>query len=259
MRVPTGVFAVPSAAPVHRAPDLRRRPFHSTLTGVAGHATLPDLVSTLGEAVRDLKISQHMRETVAAVDSAGGASHCYYLRQRRDDTDVDHTFECQLMGHALAQTEAWHYLYKQEGFLDGKISRTGQLHKAVAEVYGVQNNKLNLHLLDEGINRSKRHVFSKAIAQMYRAKQAGGFDLAHELEARCKEYFRGHDFSVDAGTVASRLYKTFKDMERPLSQALAHADGGGRSSWAAADARKQQERMGALGESVVQLYDDLGC
>jgi hypothetical protein len=161
------------------------------------------------------------------------------------------------MGHALAQSAEWYTMYRQEGFIDGKISRTGGLQKALSEVYAVQNSLANLHLLDEGINRSKRHVFTKAVKEMYAAKRDGGFDLGHELEARCVKYFGEHDIDVSAGHVASSLLKTFRAAEGPITKQLTRNDA--RPTWDASGARDQEKRMLGLGESVVQVYEDLGC
>lgn len=105
--------------------------------------------------LQDKNINHNMAEEVAKADAAG-PSHCYYLRSRRPALDVDHTFECQLMGHALVQTESWHPLFKGEGFIDKKVSRLGVLGKALEDVHDVQNHVDNLHMLDNGINRSKR-------------------------------------------------------------------------------------------------------
>eukprot|EP00035_Acanthoeca_spectabilis_P036546 m.40231 g.40231 ORF g.40231 m.40231 type:complete len:339 (+) comp8052_c0_seq1:64-1080(+) len=130
------------------------RPIH-TRVAASHHNSAKDLVRTLQDEVRDKNINHNMAVEVAKADAAG-PSHCYYLRSRRPALDVDHTFECQLMGHALVQTESWHPLFKQEGFIDKKVSRLGLLGKALEDVHDVQNHVHNLHMLDNGINRSKR-------------------------------------------------------------------------------------------------------
>jgi hypothetical protein len=111
----------------------------------ANHHDSHDLVSTLQDAVRDLSINKHMHATVEHAEGLG-PSHCYYLRSVRPKLDVDHTFECQLMGHVLVQSPDWHTMYKQEGFGNGKVSKTGALHKALADVYAAQNSVVNLHM-----------------------------------------------------------------------------------------------------------------
>lgn len=134
----------------------------TTKVTAAQHNSARELVQTLMDAVRDKKIRVNKGDEVVKRDQQGtlSSSHCYYLRSKRPSVEVDHTFECQLMGHALVQTEAWYNLYKQEGFIDRKISRTGGLRQALDDVYHIQNSILNLHMLDEGINKSKRHVYS---------------------------------------------------------------------------------------------------
>jgi len=162
------------------------------------------------------------------------------------------------MGHALVQSPTWHALYRGEGFLEnGQISKHGELQKALNDVYAVQNGMANLHLLDAGINRSKRHVFTKALKQMYSHKRGGGFDLGHEMEARCHQYFSEHTKAgLDAGDLASRLIKTFQSVEGPLTRDLQDRVPG--SSWSASAARTHQERLRNLSESVVQVYEDVG-
>jgi hypothetical protein len=93
---------------------------------------------------------------------------------------------------------------------------------------------------------------------MYAAKKAGGFDLPHEMDIHCVKYFDGHpDLGGDGGAVASKLVKEFEITERRITKlATAHVDTRGRS---AKDVRVQEGRMRDLSESVVQLYDDLGC
>ena len=115
---------------------------------------LYQLRRTLGDAVRDRNV-RRLRSDI--VDRDG--EHCYYLRSRRPRTDVDHAFECQAMGHSLTQCESWHRFYREEAFIDGKVSRHGALRKLCDSVASVQNSLENLHLLDDGLNRSKRHAF----------------------------------------------------------------------------------------------------
>lgn len=94
------------------------------VVSVRGVAFGADTLSTVVKvAIRDAGVSRRKGEVEAADNLAGG--HCYYLRSARK-CHVDHTFECQLMGHALVQTPSWHGLYAQEGFIDGKISTAGE-------------------------------------------------------------------------------------------------------------------------------------
>ena len=146
---------------------------------------LYQLRRTLGDAVRDRNV-RRLRSDI--VDRDG--EHCYYLRSRRPRTDVDHAFECQAMGHSLTQCESWHRFYREEAFIDGKVSRHGALRKLCDSVASVQNSLENLHLLDDGLNRSKRHAFSESLD----ALRAGGqdVDLPHLLTARCVKYADAH-------------------------------------------------------------------
>ena len=173
------------------------------------------------------------------------------------------TVECQLMGHALVQTESWHKLFNQQASFDPKTKAAGTvivLQNALDDVADVQNSLANLHLLDKGLNASKTHVYIKALNEMYAAKAAGGFDLAHELEARCHVYFKSKDGAfagVPSEEVASKLYRAFEATYRPLTEGLAGKEPP-RTSWSTADAKDQGRRMAHLRDSVVQLYDDLG-
>lgn len=90
------------------------------------------------------------------------------------------------MGHALTQCESWHRHYREEAFIDGKVSRHGGLRKLCDSVASVQNALGNLYLLDDGLNRSKRHAFSESLD----ALRVGGcdVDLPHLLTARCVKW-----------------------------------------------------------------------
>ena len=119
----------------------KQRPICVRLTAVSnGMGDAKELASCLGHAVRDAQISRTMRTAVITQDAAEG--QCYYLRSAaaQGRPDVDHTFECQLMGHALVQSAEWHRLYKQEGFIKQKVSKLGVLGKALADVFAVQNS-----------------------------------------------------------------------------------------------------------------------
>lgn len=101
-------------------------------------------------------------------------------------------------------------------------------------------------------------MYTAALTKMYDAKRAGGFDLPHEMEARCVRYFHEHpDLGGEAGRVASTLVKEFELAERRLTRLaalpVATRGRGGK------DLQVQQTRMSDLCESVVQLYEDLGC
>lgn len=137
---------------------------------------------SLGDAIRDKNVRRR-RGDLAARD---GGANCYYLRERRPRLDVDHAFECQAMGHALTQCESWHRHYREEAFIDGKVSRHGGLRKLCDSVASVQNALGNLYLLDDGLNRSKRHAFSESLD----ALRVGGcdVDLPHLLTARCVKW-----------------------------------------------------------------------
>lgn len=198
------------------------------------------LASVLRTAVRDATISSRRAEisrrddggSTQAVESemADTSGCCYYLRSRTANLHVDHTFECQLMGHALVQSPTWHALFKSESFIGDKVDRAGVLRKALDNVHAVQNDLENLRMLEGGINQSKRHAFTHALGKMHSEKRAGGFDLPHDMERRCTSYFGSRaDLEIaDAGAVASKsvllLLCTLPTFHHSLSSMFASAN-----------------------------------
>ena len=198
---------------------------------------LYQLRRTLGDAVRDRNV-RRLRSDI--VDRDG--EHCYYLRSRRPRTDVDHAFECQAMGHSLTQCESWHRFYREEAFIDGKVSRHGALRKLCDSVASVQNSLENLHLLDDGLNRSKRHAFSESLD----ALRAGGqdVDLPHLLTARCVKYADAHlPPAISGERAAANLIRGLRAAEDPLADGLRafHAP-----------------LLADAAAAVVRTYEDLG-
>jgi len=176
---------------------------------------LYQLRRSLGDAVRD----RNVRRLRSDIEDRDGGEHCYYLRARRPRTDVDHAFECQAMGHSLTQCESWHRFYREEAFIDGKVSRHGALRKLCDSVASVQNSRENLHLLDDGLNRSKRHAFSEALD----ALRAGGqdVDLPHLLTARCVSYADAHlPPAISGERAASNLLQGLRQAEDPLADGM---------------------------------------
>jgi hypothetical protein len=232
---------------------------HSIFTGEISGLTAEEVAAILDKAVR--RPVTKMADSVAKKDSYSPA-HCYYLRSPpRETLAVDHTFECQLMGHAIVQTDSWRALCKQDGFIGDQVGVV--LKKSLDEVAEVQNQLANLHLLDSGINSSKRFVYTEAIHKMRTDKAAGrgDFDLQRELIKRCGRHFSEthpeHDFPETAEVVGGKLFDSFEASFNPMTGGLVLDRD--RPSWSAADEKKQAMRMHDLQESVVQLYHDLGC
>ena len=221
------------------------------------------LQSALGRAVRGSNLNKYMQAHVEAADKLG-PGHCYYTRSRTRATHVDHTFECQLMGHALVQCKAWHRLIGAEGFLDGEVSKRGALDTALADVRDVQNGLVNLHMLDGGLNIAKGAVYKAAICEMYKHGRGGECDLAHDMAHKLDSY--GHRHGMEMGPVASRIIRAFDRALDPIVKMATTAKttdgggdgGGGGRHRTAAETRDQHKRMQSLSESVVRVYEDLG-
>ena len=214
-------------------------PARRVVTNIRGlPVELYQLRRSLGDAVRD----RNVRRLRSDIEDRDGGAHCYYLRARRPRTDVDHAFECQAMGHSLTQCESWHRFYREEAFIDGKVSRHGALRKLCDSVASVQNSLENLHLLDDGLNRSKRHAFSEALD----AVRVGGcdVDLPHLLTARCVKYADDNlPPAISGERAASNLLRGLRAAEDPLADGLRafHAP-----------------LLADAAAAVVRTYEDLG-
>jgi hypothetical protein len=143
------------------------------------------LEGVLAGLVRDTALSKRRQEVEAA---HGG--HGYFLRSRAAAgaavpgvVAVDHVWECQLVAHAIGQTEA--FSAGGGGSVLGSVTlgagRSGQptvVLGALDPVYRIQNcfadpSLFNLRVMPQSLNATKGHVFTNWIAARRKRGDAG--------------------------------------------------------------------------------------
>jgi hypothetical protein len=111
--------------------------------------------------VKDLIRNGNISTKRDEVAQKTGGSHDYYLRARPPSgaIDVDHTFECQFLAHAIVQAPETHDVLRQ---ISLSSTRTGQpmvVQGLIDPLYEIQNSSegrcMNLKLLDKDTNIHK--------------------------------------------------------------------------------------------------------
>ena len=83
---------------------------------------------------------------------------------------------------------------------------------------------------------------------MYEHKRLGGFDLPHEYANSVERYCSRHAElgGLDTGKITSSVLRAFNGMQDPLVSQMGNSAGD----------KNQQKRMGKLGASVTEIYED---
>jgi hypothetical protein len=247
----------------------KSRVFVRAVPGGAPHAVLHPLLGRLlrednlcaklpGCEARHGAGDYYLRNTRArAVHAAGGAAAASRL-------DVDHTVECQLVAHALAQTREWHALLSQADHTTTShalSAQPGVLRDALAPLVAAHNGGaaydfFNLRPLTPEINRQKGQLFKLFIKRQYDT-DGGGVPL--DLRATMRGYLAGgaacggDDEAAEA--VTRSLFCELRDTHGryvDLLQAGLPREGFRPSRTLGAPARAD-ERCEALGETLKDL------
>ena len=141
------------------------------LVKVKGDASMDpgSVLTTLGHLVRDYNISKRRDEVIKCL-----GIHSYYLRPRRTTSDdhpdeVDHTFECQMLAHAIFQTSDYHPILKQLDINTSSTSFKKQpsvVEGALKKLKNIQNcvddpTLFNLKMLNKSLNITKGSVIKQ--------------------------------------------------------------------------------------------------
>ena len=212
---------------------------------------MPQLLETYGEGCYYLR---HTAARAAALNSSATKS----LK-----IDVDHTFECQLMAHAVVQcpdyaeilrqydTTTRHNLISQQGFV---------VQGALRPVYDIQNNisdseLFNLRLLNSTINTSKRFAFTNFLKHVYDIRR-GDYDLRFDME----RLIRKHTSEDNAVIITKSLLYELSSVEDPFVTRLAQGfvSPTGVRNRLVSDRSRLEQRLLALSETVKLVFEDLG-
>ena len=229
-----------------------------------------DMRQRLDECLRDRAVR---KRSLPILQETYGPS-CYYLRhtdargvtlaQREGSASpqVDHTFECQLIAHAVVQCPDYTDILRQydpttRGNL---ISQQGfVVQGALRPVYDVQNNcneevLFNLRLLHPSINATKRHAYTNFLKHVYDVRR-GSYNV-HDDMARL---LGKHCSARDAVLLSRSLLSEMGAVETPyVARLQAGIDPSLlRRNGLVSDRARVELRLNALAESVKVVFEDI--
>jgi len=181
---------------------------------------------------------------------------------------VDHTLECQILGHAIVQTEA----FSDGGWLqavDLDASRTAQQSKVVISglehLFRIQNcvedpTLFNLRLMDKSLNITKGGVIKNWLDGRYAGGEAS-FLTGLRAGFRKSTAVRSHLISEEEGDdLAVTLHSALSRVESPYLERL-EAAGECPHSLASNlnERRAHKDRFSGLRDTIHSLIDELEC
>jgi hypothetical protein len=224
--------------------------------------------SLLGHLIRDGGISR-LREDVVAKHGESA----YYLRPKRPPVEnaqghlhadeVDHTFECQMAGHAIFQTREFHPLLKELTLSDASSSMrlNGQpivVQNALRDIKALQNctnddTLFNLKLLSKSLNITKGHVIAHWLDSRRAAIAAPHLNRVDLCDAfrRSAACTRGDIEQDEADALAAVLQRQLINVEETYIERL------GLLEEAAGQANQDQKRLGARLRALQQTIGSL--
>jgi hypothetical protein len=229
------------------------------------------LRTSLDECLRDRAAR---KKTLLQLQSKYGES-CYYLRHTEaratalasDDAylkqaQVDHTFECQLIAHAVVQCPDYREILRQFDFTTKNNLITQQgfvVQGALRPVYDIQNNTqetelFNLKLLSPALNITKRFAYTNFLKYVYDVRQ-GDYNIRDDMERLLKK----HVSTCDAVVIRRSLLAELACVEDPY---VARLQGGidplnMRRNGLVSDRTRLEARMCSLAETVKQVFGDI--
>jgi hypothetical protein len=252
----------------------------------AGHLDAHAVQSLLRELVRDRAISRRL--TVAKVKDAveDQGERPYYLKELHERRavananghvhvhEVDHVFECQLVGHAIFQTQEFHDVLTQLNM--AAADRCKHINKtslqpfvvvnALRPIKEIQNcdgdgyNCFNLRLMSKSLNSTKGHAIKRWIES--RQKWSEGKPLPHNVRVDLQDAFRtckalenGEIDRKEADDLAAELQKSLikaaTDFEGFLKKRAA-----GELNHSKKDYRDLAKRLDKLKETIGDLRNE---
>ena len=236
--------ANPSASAAADPPEPAPSPFVSSKKKIlirvegAAHLRAHDVQSLLRELVRDRAISRRL--TVAKVEKSVKAQgeRPYYLKElpskrtavgnaKGHVTEVDHVIECQLVGHAILQTQEFHKVLKELNMGGSPrsmhINRTSEqpfvVQNALKPIKQIQNcegdeyNCFNLRLMSKSLNITKGKAITRWIES--RQKWSEGKPLPRvdlqDAFGKCTALKNGEIEESEALKLAAELQKSLKN------------------------------------------------
>ena len=214
-------------------------------------------VSTL---LRDGSVST--RKEIVAENDGMIVTHDYFLRDRTPTQssvlDVDHTLECQFIGHCMMQTKLLQTLLRDTNL--GSKAMKGQTEGVQAffqPIFNIHNcvtkskvGTFNLHLSDSNLNIYKGKATQDFIRRQYSTKsgEKGGpidFEKYYELSNVVK------DGLIDADELAGKMERLILNVEDSYVHYLKNTE------TILAGKKVHKERMEDLTETIKQVIDKM--
>ena len=245
-----------------------RRTKQTILVKVKGNASMDpgSVLTTLGHLVRDDAISKRRDEVIKC-----HGTHSYYLRPRRttlnDHPDeVDHTFECQMLAHAIFQTLDYHSILTQLDINTCSHSMKSQafvVQGALEKLKHIQNcvgdpTLFNLKMLHKSLNITKgsviKHWLNDRLASQGSHLKKTDLRDAYRKSASVRDGIIDRD---EADELAAILAKDLILVEgiyiERLGKAAELADD---SSATITDKRAQKKRLVGLQDTISGLQEE---
>ena len=206
--------------------------------------------------IRDM-VRGNVRKHYQELSTRQSGKDAYFLRSLvQSDTEVDHIIECQMLADVVFRTgrskgSAMHAVLQNVDWRDSKLSSQPEAVRSALEHAAAVHNSVDLNLVNTGhdVNQKKWGPITSALNLL-----AKGQELERDLEA---ELERGLQSGVkpfgeaEAGRIARGVTDKLREIEDRYTGGLREVSQGG------AQGKEQHRRYDALGEEIVQLYDQL--
>jgi hypothetical protein len=244
--------AKPSASAAADPPEPAPSPFVSSKKKIlirvegAAHLRAHDVQSLLGQLVRDKYISRRRAEVENAVQAQGKAPYYIYIEGLHPSAvgnakghvpEIDHVIECQLVGHAIFQTQEFHDVLTQLNMAahpqckhigvtsDQPFVVVNALRpiKEIQNCDGVEYNCFNLRLMSQSLNKTKFHAIKRWIES--RQKWSEGKPLPHNVRVDLQDAF-GKCAALKNGEIdESEAVKLAAELQKSLIKAATDFEG----------------------------------
>ena len=242
---------------------------------VRGIDNIRVLQTRLGDMLRDL----HARDRKAELRQALGEG-AYYTRARAHKpqhapaaagehgahVEVDHVFECQMLGHAIVQSEAFHELGWLQA-VDLTLPRThqpsGLVRSGLEGLFAVQNctgdgSFFNLRLLDKSLNITKGGVVRNWLEGRYAGGEAAGLTGLRAGFRQSSAVRAGVITGEEGDELAAALRAAMGAVEAPyLDRLEALRQAPPATAATLSERTAHSNRLAGLMESVQLLLDEL--
>lgn len=223
-----------------------------------------NVLTTLGHLVREDSISMRRDEVI---EKHGG--HSYNLRPRKSTVsyhpdEVDHTFECQMLAHAIFQTPEYHPILRQLDIntsshsfkeqtivVKGALERLKEIQNCVGDV-----TLFNLKMLNKSINITKGSVIKRWLNDRVASRKSQLQKALQDGFRKSTSVQKGIIDTDEADELAAVLTQDLILVEGIYVERLDVAAEMVGSSATITDKRKQKKRLVGLQDTITALQEE---